>query len=133
MNRMKIEKDTKENTKETEKRKESGQVVFPTKLYLHSTLSAVHNIGGAVKDKKLKQIIEGEKTSIKIKGYIYEIEILSHGEVILCPQGGGSNASSATGWDNYGYTHGGEAYRTAVDTAQEIEEAYRKEKIGSEI
>ena len=82
--------------------------------------------GMTKREKLIQKICDGNKDEVNIEGYIYEVEMSEHEEeVILRPHGSGSEASSRTGWDDYGYTHGGDTYKEAVDLAHEINEEMR--------
>lgn len=71
------------------------------------------------KANKIEKLLK--KGKVNVAGHIYKIE--KHGEhVDLVPTGDGDTASSTVNSDAYPYTHGGTAYRKAVQAAWEIAE-----------
>ena len=77
-----------------------------------------------MKKKTLRKIISGEKTTFRVSGYTYRIQ-LNPGtrRVVLIPVGDGDIARSCLRRDQYEFTHGGRTFRHAVEIAQEIAEA----------
>jgi|SRR3972149_10796039 len=79
-----------------------------------------HKIRKALMEKILSQ----EKTELNVYGHIYTICLYTN-DVELLPKGKGSIIETVD-MTSYGYTHGGEIYRAAVDAAHEIRKALIK-------
>lgn len=78
-----------------------------------------------IAEGKMKKILEGEKSSLRIEGFAYDISLNEEGTVSLAPRNGGRVASSEVEADNYAYTHGGTAFREAIHAAWLIAEEWR--------
>lgn len=65
-----------------------------------------------------------------VEGHPYTIGEDEYGNTTLTPErGGGDEAASNIGWDNYAYTHGGRVFRAAVERAYAIAEMKRKQSV----
>jgi len=87
------------------------------------------------KRKLIERILSGEKKSLRIEGYTYDIDLNWEGEgiVALIPRGlSGSVALSSISYESYAFTHGGPVFRKAVKFAKELDEAL-KGRLGSEV
>ena len=67
----------------------------------------------------IEKILSGEKKTIRIDGYTYEIAIDKNTKRVEL-LGSGSRVSSDIRTDDYKYTHGGSVYRHATQIAWEI-------------